>query len=729
MANPAFAAENASSDESSDGDDSSDESTASSERPDALAALNEAEAPALSPRVRWGRRPRPRECVDRACHRVKFLADQSLAEGVEPAVFVGAQIAVLRRVQRDADATSDRLAAAETVKKPDDDANDDGEEPEPVFDIHEPIYPPLQVAINVRCMEEDEDASLEDGDYAEHTMELSPSPQALKKLLEVLQNTLLCALATVPTLDRHEQLAYLFAMNCKPPLKEDQEVKEAKRNRDGWVLWIMRKVPGLGDILRSLVVSSEEIMQSMMTTSDDLGTVDRQGKRSSTLMIATARASINLTRGSLKKQHPANVRGTGLDELRSLAAAAAAADGEPAKVPRDRRWLGQHWVTVLASDGVYRERSALMRAASKLSVPSALDNFFDQLGLLKELSGDWDRLEETYEETASLHKFLKSQGMTSNRNARVKRRTYDQCLRKLSLMNEVGALKNLHVKLVGNEEGLTSLEESKDQWSQIDLSLRDCVVHGSKRRNHFRTILRSRCSELHRSIRAILNAADEGILGGGVGPAAALAHLRDLTTRHGIARGQAAKLVGYQKLYNSHFHGGTLDRGGIRGGGLAVMRESDEESESESEEESDANESSSMDDDDDGGGGGGGGADDVRLNVGDLLDGGLVKNASKVAAVVYESEIYRALSDLDAAANDAWPEGSHRGVQLATSTAPVLQYSAAEKVSYFQDFAGPRGPLRLGCVKCREAVRAWATKPPPDAPPGVSGKAKARRRR
>ena len=41
-----------------------------------------------------------------------------------------------------------------------------------------------------------------------------------------------------------------------------------------------------------------------------------------------------------------------------------------------------------------------------------LDNFFDQLGLLKELSGDWDRLEETYEETASLHKFLKSQGMT-----------------------------------------------------------------------------------------------------------------------------------------------------------------------------------------------------------------------------------------------------------------------------------------------------------------------------
>ncbi|KAK7247929.1 hypothetical protein SO694_00085012 [Aureococcus anophagefferens] len=1319
MANPAFAAENASSDESSDGDDSSDESTASSERPDALAALNEAEAPALSPQGSVGSpSASTAEYVDpHVLHRVKFLADQSLAEGVEPAVFVGAQIAVLRRVQRDADATSDRLAAvikhatatllaeqklslhprkasphaayetaererslrqsmrlaggtgylaarstastvvrasvvgedltddellaaaawggvptyytdtarrrtlitklsrfrrlvefmflgayrvlairyarelerwyddlrlqAETVKKPDDDANDDGEEPEPVFDIHEPIYPPLQVAINVRCMEEDEDASLEDGDYAEHTMELSPSPQALKKLLEVLQNTLLCALATVPTLDRHEQLAYLFAMNCKPPLKEDQEVKEAKRNRDGWVLWIMRKVPGLGDILRSLVVSSEEIMQSMMTTSDDLGTVDRQGKRSSTLMIATARASINLTRGSLKKQHPANVRGTGLDELRSLAAAAAAADGEPARVPRDRRWLGQHWVTVLASDGVYRDaRSALMRATSKLrafvlenlksndemleahgvllawmrrvgpslksaaglargegdydsigeednptivfatdafvalwppdeddaraelyarvaaehgakaevmrrlqylvnaiqvqgaragtlrdvtklngsvtiaptsareamtatataaqnllqgALPSlfaaqcvdltrrlatanerlmahasTLDNFFDQLGLLKELSGDWDRLEETYEETASLHKFLKSQGMTSNRNARVKRRTYDQCLRKLSLMNEVGALKNLHVKLVGNEEGLTSLEESKvrfgvrgrrereggqgvgyraakaatcledelhaalqDQWSQIDLSLRDCVVHGSKRRNHFRTILRSRCSELHRSIGAILNAADEGILREEASdPAAALAHLRDLTTRHGIARGQAAKLVGYQKLYNSHFHGGTLDRGafiaesdlgveaaaprrtvagretarhdpnqgpqplvvdhfvnlqfaekriklqftlwsaldaldrahaawraapvnaefgegaphgllkeaiakgerayeqllsdtensaknrrswlrqtrehkkeekypysqGIRGGGLAVMRESDEESESESEEESDANESSSMDDDDDDGGGDAGDGDDVddegssvadkskvsgstresassaaskeakelslvgaasnparfrlgvtidrskrelasalpltdryfwgahgmdrwaavamhvkpvqdtldrygastqhlsvcdvgaraKLNVGDLLDGGLVKNASKVAAVVYESEIHRALSDLDAAANDAWPEGSHRGVQLATSTAPVLQYSAAEKVSYFQDFAGPRGPLRLGCVKCREAVRAWATKPPPDAPPGVSGKAKAR---
>ena len=505
MANPAFAAENASSDESSDGDDSSDASTASSERPDALAALNEAEAPALSPSGSLGSpSASTAEYVDpHVLHRVKFLADQSLAEGVEPAVFVGAQIAVLRRVQRDADATSDRLAAvikhatatllaeqklslhprkasphaayetaererslrqsmrlaggtgylaarstastvvrasvvgedltddellaaaawggvptyytdtarrrtlitklsrfrrlvefmflgayrvlairyarelerwyddlrlqAETVKKPDDDANDDGdEEPEPVFDIHEPIYPPLQVAINVRCMEEDEDASLEDGDYAEHTMELSPSPQALKKLLEVLQNTLLCALATVPTLDRHEQLAYLFAMNCKPPLKEDQEVKEAKRNRDGWVLWIMRKVPGLGDILRSLVVSSEEIMQSMMTTGDDLGTVDRQGKRSSTLMIATARASINLTRGSLKKQHPANVRGTGLDELRSLAAAAAAADGEPAKVPRDRRWLGQHWVTVLASDGVYRDaRSALMRATSK----------------------------------------------------------------------------------------------------------------------------------------------------------------------------------------------------------------------------------------------------------------------------------------------------------------------------------------------------------------------------
>ncbi|KAH8061587.1 hypothetical protein JL721_8814 [Aureococcus anophagefferens] len=1254
------------------------------ERPDALAALNEAEAPALSPQGSVGSpSASTAEYADpHVLHRVKFLADQSLAEGVEPAVFVGAQIAVLRRVQRDADATSDRLAAvikhatatllaeqklslhprkasphaayetaererslrqsmrlaggtgylaarstastvvrasvvgedltddellaaaawggvptyytdtarrrtlitklsrfrrlvefmflgayrvlairyarelerwyddlrlqAETVKKPDDDANDDGEEPEPVFDIHEPIYPPLQVAINVRCMEEDEDASLEDGDYAEHTMELSPSPQALKKLLEVLQNTLLCALATVPTLDRHEQLAYLFAMNCKPPLKEDQEVKEAKRNRDGWVLWIMRKVPGLGDILRSLVVSSEEIMQSMMTTSDDLGTVDRQGKRSSTLMIATARASINLTRGSLKKQHPAN-----------------------------------HWVTVLASDGVYRDaRSALMRATSKLrafvlenlksndemleahgvllawmrrvgpslksaaglargegdydsigeednptivfatdafvalwppdeddaraelyarvaaehgakaevmrrlqylvnaiqvqgaragtlrdvtklngsvtiaptsareamtatataaqnllqgALPSlfaaqcvdltrrlatanerlmahasTLDNFFDQLGLLKELSGDWDRLEETYEETASLHKFLKSQGMTSNRNARVKRRTYDQCLRKLSLMNEVGALKNLHVKLVGNEEGLTSLEESKvrfgvrgrrereggqgvgyraakaatcledelhaalqDQWSQIDLSLRDCVVHGSKRRNHFRTILRSRCSELHRSIGAILNAADEGILREEASdPAAALAHLRDLTTRHGIARGQAAKLVGYQKLYNSHFHGGTLDRGafiaesdlgveaaaprrtvagretarhdpnqgpqplvvdhfvnlqfaekriklqftlwsaldaldrahaawraapvnaefgegaphgllkeaiakgerayeqllsdtensaknrrswlrqtrehkkeekypysqGIRGGGLAVMRESDEESESESEEESDANESSSMDDDDDDGGGDAGDGDDVddegssvadkskvsgstresassaaskeakelslvgaasnparfrlgvtidrskrelasalpltdryfwgahgmdrwaavamhvkpvqdtldrygastqhlsvcdvgaraKLNVGDLLDGGLVKNASKVAAVVYESEIHRALSDLDAAANDAWPEGSHRGVQLATSTAPVLQYSAAEKVSYFQDFAGPRGPLRLGCVKCREAVRAWATKPPPDAPPGVSGKAKAR---
>ncbi|KAH8065251.1 hypothetical protein JL720_12855 [Aureococcus anophagefferens] len=525
-------------------------------------------------------------------------------------------------------------------------------------------------------------------------------------------------------------------------------------------------------------------------------------------------------------------------------------------------------------------------------------------------------------------------------------------------MNEVGALKNLHVKLVGNEEGLTSLEESKDQWSQIDLSLRDCVVHGSKRRNHFRTILRSRCSELHRSIGAILNAADEGILREEASdPAAALAHLRDLTTRHGIARGQAAKLVGYQKLYNSHFHGGTLDRGafiaesdlgveaaaprrtvagretarhdpnqgpqplvvdhfvnlqfaekriklqftlwsaldaldrahaawraapvnaefgegaphgllkeaiakgerayeqllsdtensaknrrswlrqtrehkkeekypysqGIRGGGLAVMRESDEESESESEEESDANESSSMDDDDDGGGDGGGGdGDDVsgstresassaaskeakelslvgaasnparfrlgvtidrskrelasalpltdryfwgahgmdrwaavamhvkpvqdtldrygastqhlsvcdvgaraKLNVGDLLDGGLVKNASKVAAVVYESEIHRALSDLDAAANDAWPEGSHRGVQLATSTAPVLQYSAAEKVSIFRTLRAP-GPLRLGCVKCREAVRAWATKPPPDAPPGVSGKAKAR---
>ena len=155
------------------------------------------------------------------------------------------------------------------------------------------------------------------------------------------------------------------------------------------------------------------------------------------------------------------------------------------------------------------------------------------------------------------------------------------------------------MKLVGNEEGLTSIEEGKvrfgvrgrrereggqgvgyraakaatcledelhaalqDQWSQIDLSLRDCVVHGSKRRNHFRTILRSRCSELHRSIGAILNAADEGILREEASdPAAALAHLRDLTTRHGIARGQAAKLVGYQKLYNSHFHGGTLDRG------------------------------------------------------------------------------------------------------------------------------------------------------------------------
>jgi hypothetical protein len=94
---------------------------------------------------------------------------------------------------------------------------------------------------------------------------------------------------------------------------------------------------------------------------------------------------------------------------------------------------------------------------------------------------------------------------------------------------------------------------------------------------------------------------------------------------------------------------------GIRGGGLAVMRESDEESESESEEESDANESSSMDDDDDDGGGGGGDGDgdDVDDEGSSVADKSKVSGSTRESASSAASKEAKELSLVGAASNPA----------------------------------------------------------------------------
>ena len=52
-------------------------------------------------------------------------------------------------------------------------------------------------------------------------------------------------------------------MTATPALREDRECRDAKRNRDVWVLWIVRKVPGLYEILKSLVVTRDDVMASM----------------------------------------------------------------------------------------------------------------------------------------------------------------------------------------------------------------------------------------------------------------------------------------------------------------------------------------------------------------------------------------------------------------------------------------------------------------------------------
>ena len=96
-------------------------------------------------------------------------------------------------------------------------------------------------------------------------------------------------------------------------------------------------------------------MNSLVNASARLGDVDGVGRRASTAMVVGARASINkLTTKAEQRQ-----RGTGLDDIRNIS--------PEAHLPREKRWLLQHWVRVLASDATYRSaRQKLMDATTKL---------------------------------------------------------------------------------------------------------------------------------------------------------------------------------------------------------------------------------------------------------------------------------------------------------------------------------------------------------------------------
>ena len=106
----------------------------------------------------------------------------------------------------------------------------------------------------------------------------------------------------------------------------------------------------------------------------------------------------------------------------------------------------------------------------------------------------------------------------------------------------------------------------------------------------------------------------------------------------------------------------------------------------------------------------------LKLRVGDVLDGGLLANASSVAAVVHAANVHVALEDLSVEADRAWPAtAKDRSDDYLKRRAPGDDENA-DRVEAVRAFAGARGVARQRVEKCRAAVDAWCLASRPPAP-------------
>ena len=97
-----------------------------------------------------------------------------------------------------------------------------------------------------------------------------------------------------------------------------------------------------------------------------------------------------------------------------------------------------------------------------------------------------------------------------------------------------------------------------DAWSQLEVAARDCVTMSTRRKHQVRGHLKERISSLRDDLDVIRNGADDPAhFGRTADPDSALAELLRLEVSLEDAKIESQTVVGFQKLYNLHFHGGA----------------------------------------------------------------------------------------------------------------------------------------------------------------------------